>query len=82
MKDWIITLALLAAAFSLAAARITYRTCRETERERNRCILLAIRELDRLGKELEQVRLEKRLLERLLGTGDAVRTGKDRPPEI
>lgn len=72
MNEWIILLSLGVAALSLATMGVVFLCCRKRERERNRGIVQAVREQDRLARELAQARIEKQTLERVLETKLAV----------
>lgn len=67
MDDWILFLAMTVAAWSLAAAGIVCRCCRKMRQEKDRRIVEAVREQDRLLDELERVRIEKNTLREVLG---------------
>lgn len=68
MNEWILILALAVAALASAAIGIVCFCCRRMERERNNGLVNAIREQDRLARELERVRVEKEAFERVLRT--------------
>ncbi|WP_295959614.1 hypothetical protein [uncultured Alistipes sp.] len=68
MNEWIILMALVVAALSLAAIGLICCRCRQMEREKNRGLVQAVREQDRIARELEQARIEKKTLERILET--------------
>lgn len=68
MNEWIILMALVVAALSLAAIGLVCCRCRQMEREKNRGLVQAVREQDRIARELEQARIEKETLERVLET--------------
>lgn len=68
MNEWIILMALVVAALSLAAIGLVCFRCRQMEREKNRGLVQAMREQDRIARELEQARIEKETLERVLET--------------
>ena len=61
-------MALVVAALSLAAIGLVCCHCRQMEREKNRGLVQAVREQDRIARELEQARIEKETLERVLET--------------
>lgn len=68
MNEWIIVLSLaVALAALLTAGAICFR-CRRMRREKNRSIARALQEQDLLAHELEQVRIEKDTIERVLAT--------------
>lgn len=68
MKEWIIVLSLaVALAALLTAGAICFR-CQRMRREKNRSIARALQEQDLLAHELEQVRIEKETIERVLAT--------------
>ena len=82
MNVYIILLALAVALLSLAAAFAICICCRRMEREKNRSIVLRIREQDRTERELEHARIEKQTLEKVLETAltqtdKKARNGKD-----
>lgn len=66
MNDWILILALAVAALSSATIGIVCICCRRMEREKNRGIVNAIREQDRIARELEHARVKKEACERAL----------------
>lgn len=66
MNEWIIIMALAAAALASTAAAIVCFCCRHMAREKNRGIVNAIHEQDRLARELERARIEKEAFERVL----------------
>lgn len=66
MNDWIICLALIVAALSSAAVGVVVNCCRRMKQEKNRGLINAIHEQDRLARELEHARIEKEALERVL----------------
>ena len=68
MNEWIVLTALVVAALSLAAIGLVCCHCRQMEREKNRGLVQAVREQDRIARELEHARIEKETLERILGT--------------
>ena len=68
MNEWIILMALVVAALSLAAIGLVCCHCRQMERDKNRGLVQAVREQDRIARELEQARIEKETLERVLET--------------
>lgn len=76
MNEWILILALAAAALASAAIGIVCCCCRRMEREKSRGIVNAIREQDRLARELERARVEKEAFERVLRSK---LTASDRP---
>lgn len=61
-------MALVVAALSLAAISLVCCHCRQMEREKNRGLVQAVREQDRIARELEHARIEKETLERVLET--------------
>lgn len=86
MNDWILILALTVAALSSATIGIVCICCRRMEREKNRGIVNAIREQDRLACELEHARVKKEACERALrsklkasGRPDAASEMNDNP---
>ena len=66
MSAYIILTALIIALLSLTAMLAICICCRRMEREKNRSIVLRIREQDRTAKELEHTRIEKQTLEKVL----------------
>lgn len=68
MDEWIILLSLVVAALSLAAIGLVCLRCRRMEREKDRSLVRALREQDRLARELAHARIERQLHERLLVT--------------
>lgn len=68
MNEWILILALTVAALASAAICIVCFCCRRMEREKNSGLVNAIREQDRLARELERVCVEKEAFERMLRT--------------
>lgn len=68
MNEWIILMALVVSALSLAAIGLVCCHCRQMEREKNRGLVQAVREQDRIARELEHARIEKETLERVLET--------------
>lgn len=68
MHEWEIILVLGIALLSTVAIGIVCAFCRQAEREKNRSILQALREQDRLARELEHVRIEKEAIERIIGS--------------
>lgn len=68
MNEWIILMAVVVAALSLAAIGMVCYHCRQMEREKNRGLVQIVREQDRIARELEQARIEKETLERVLET--------------
>lgn len=68
MNEWIILMILVVAALSLAAIGLVCCRCRQMEREKNRGLVQAVREQDRIARELEHARIEKETLERILET--------------
>lgn len=66
MNEWVLILALAVAALASAAVGIVCFCCRRMERERNNGLVNAIREQDRLARELECARIEKEAFERVL----------------
>ena len=80
MNEWIILMALVVAALSLAAIGLVCCHCRQMEREKNRGLVQAVREQDRIARELEQARIEKETLERVLKTTLAQPSEANEPP--
>ncbi|WP_288237427.1 hypothetical protein [uncultured Alistipes sp.] len=68
MYVYVILLALAVTLLSLTAAFAVCICCRRMEREKNRSIILRIREQDRTAKELEHTRIEKQTLEKVVET--------------
>lgn len=68
MHEWMIILVLGIALLSTVAIGIVCAYCRQAEREKNRSILQALHEQDRLAQELEHVRIEKEAIERIIGS--------------
>lgn len=68
MHEWMIILFLGIALLSTVAIGIVCAYCRQAEREKNRSILQALHEQDRLAQELEHVRIEKEAIERIIGS--------------
>lgn len=66
MHNWIIIMSLIAATAATAAICVVYYCCRRIRRERERGIVYVLHEQDRLARELERIRVEKRLCRRLL----------------
>lgn len=62
----ILFLTLTLSALSLAAAGIVCRCCRQEQREQERHIARTLRAQERLVRELERMRSEKRHLEQVL----------------
>lgn len=80
MNEWIILMALVVAALSLAAIGLVCCRCRQMEREKNRGLVQAVREQDRIARELEHARIEKETLERVLKTTLAQPGEANEPP--
>ena len=80
MNEWIILMALVVAALSLAAIGLVCCHCRQMEREKNRGLVQAVREQDRIARELEHARIEKETLERVLKTTLAQPGEANKPP--
>lgn len=68
MHKWIIIMSLIAATAATAAICVVYYCCRRIRRERELGIVYVLHEQDRLARELERIRVEKRLCRRLLDT--------------
>ena len=66
MDKYIIFASLIITFLSLIAAGISHVHYRRMERKKDRDIILRIREQDRIAKELEQTRIERNTLEKLL----------------
>lgn len=66
MQDWIILMALVVAAAALAAAGIALFLCRKQKRERDRALVQALREQNRLVRELEHLHIEKETVENII----------------
>ena len=66
MDKYIIFASLIITFLSLVAVGITYVHYRRMERKKDRDIILRIREQDKVMKELEQTRIERNTLEKLL----------------
>lgn len=68
MHEWIIILVLGISLLSTVSIGIVCAYCRQAEQEKNRSILQALHEQDRLAQELEHVRIEKEAIERIIGS--------------
>lgn len=66
MHEWIIILALGVAASATAAVCVVCSCYHRMEREKNCHIVHAIREQERLARQLEHIRIEKETIECLL----------------
>ena len=68
MDKYIIFASLIITFLSLVAVGVTYVHYRRMEHKKDRDIMLRIREQDKIMKELEQTRIERNTLEKLLKT--------------
>lgn len=66
MYDWIILLSLCVAGLCAASIGAVLICCRRMRLEKIRRLADALHEQDRLSRELEHARIEKRTLERVL----------------
>lgn len=66
MNEWIIFLALAVTVLSLVTAGCVCACCQRMEQRKNSGILRAVREQDRLARELEHTRIEKETIEKML----------------
>lgn len=66
MQEWILFMALVVAAAALTATGVAFVCFREREREKDRGLIRALREQDRLVRELEHLRIEKQTVENIV----------------
>lgn len=66
MQEWILFIALVVAVAALTAAGVAFVCFREREREKDRGLIRALREQDRLVRELEHLRIEKETVETII----------------
>jgi len=79
MNGYITLTALIVAAIALVAAGIFWLRYRRMEYKKNSSIVQCLLEKDRIERELEHTRIEKRTLEKLL-KGRLEETGKSPAP--
>ncbi|MEL5894740.1 hypothetical protein AAE250_14750 [Bacteroides sp. GD17] len=66
MKEYIVCIALIIAALSLAALILLSRHYEQAERTYTRTIANQLREQDRMTRKMEHLRIEKETIERIL----------------